>query len=141
MLETNPYQSPKSSVNKEAEFFVPKEIHTKIRNGWIAAVISAIMTFIVMLIALNKQIYSEFIDIWTTVDIVLILLLAFGIYKKSRTATTIMFLYFLLSKIWFIAETGRFNGVLISILFLYFYFNAMTASFAYHKLLREINNS
>ena len=109
----------------------------KIKTGWIAGLASAVLTLGVTLLAINSTDSSEFLalfDVWTLVDVALILGLVYGIYRKNRGAATFMFLYFLASKIWMIVETGRPQGMIMSLLFLYFYFQAMVGTFQYHKL-------
>ena len=95
------------------------------------------MTLVIMLISLNTGALSNLFDIWSTIDVVLIFALAFGIYKKSRVAATTMFLYFLASKILIIVETGKPSGLLLAIIFLYFYFQAMVGTYQYHKILKN----
>jgi hypothetical protein len=136
-LNQNPYEAPTADVTKNSEIDVPKKILQKIKNGWIAAIISGVMTLGVMLLVINTGEINNLVDIWTSVDVILIFSLAFGIYKKSRFAATAMFLYFLLSKIWMIVETGRPSGLLMGIIFLYFYFQAMVGTYQYHKIMKN----
>jgi len=138
-MEHSVYESPKSDVDVSENIKIPEDISKKIKTGWVAAIISGVMTLGMMLLALNTEAMEG--DIWTSVDVVLILLLAFGIYKKSRFAATFMFIYFLFSKILIIVETGRPSGLIVSILFLYFYFRAMVGTYQYHKLMRPQNKS
>jgi len=113
-----------------------EEIDKKIKNGWIAAIISGVMTLGIMFLAVTTGTLENLFDIWTTVDVVLIFALAFGIYKKSRFASTTMLIYFLVSKILIFAETGKPTGVVMAIIFLYFYFQAMVATYQHHKLIK-----
>ena len=134
-MDKNIYDTPKSDLGEKSAIDIPDEIAKKIKNGWIAATISGLFTFGITILAVNFGTMSSLFDIWTSIDVVLIFLLAFGIYKKSRVAASIMFVYFLLSKIWLITETGKFNGIILSVVFLYFYFQAMIGTFQYHKLI------
>lgn len=135
-MEMNVYEAPKSDV-AAAQVEIPAEISKKIKGGWIAAIISGVMTLAIMLIALNTGTLNNLFDIWTSLDVVLIFALAFGIYKKSRFAATFMFLYFLFSKIWIVSETGNTSGLVMGAVFLYFYFQAMVGTYQYHKLTKE----
>ena len=67
------------------------------------------------------------------VDVVLIAIMAFFIYKKSRTAATLMFFYFVISKFaqWY--ELGNVQGLPMALIFMYFYFNAMRGTFIWHS--------
>ena len=131
------YEPPQSELDDKPEVEIPEAILKKIRAGWIAALISAAVTFILMLVFIRSGDLGDLFDIWSTFDVILILVLAFGIYKKSRIAATLMLLYFLLSKILIIVETGRPSGLLLSVIFLYFYFQAMVGTFQYHKLIKS----
>jgi hypothetical protein len=138
-MDESVYNAPKSDLNRAGQLEIPEDILKKIKHGWIAALISGVLTFGVMLLAISTGVMEELFDIWTTIDVVLIFLLAFGIYKKSRFAATFMFAYFLLSKILIMVETGQPNGLVLAIVFLYFYYNAMIATYKYRKLIDTHN--
>jgi serine/threonine-protein kinase len=74
---------------------------------------------------------------WNLIDAALIFSLAFGIYKKSRRCAVLMLVYFVGSKIIVIADTGRFSGAFLSIVFIYFYLQGVIGTFTYHKLLKQ----
>jgi len=75
-------------------------------------------------------------DWYMLIDVALIAACAIGMWFKSRTAATIMFVYFLLSKIFLWAE-GNFNGIIMGVIFLFFYGRAMIGSFQYHSLIKK----
>jgi len=114
-----------------------EKCESSIRNGWIAALISLGITFVFSAIGFFTQSSNEklnyFLDPWLMVDVVLIGVLAFFIYKKSRVAATLMFLYFLASKILQWYELNSFDGLILTLVFLYFYFNAMWGTFVWHS--------
>lgn len=95
------------------------------------------MTLLVTLIALFGDSAGNTDAAWNFVDVALIAGLAFGIYKRSRTAATIMLAYFVLSKVLITINTGMPSGLVLGLLFTIFYFRAMTATFRYHRFLRE----
>jgi len=70
---------------------------------------------------------------WSPLNFVM----AYGIYRKSRIAATAMFVYFILSKIWLLMETGQAGSLIIGVIFLYYFYQAMMAIFQYHKLIRS----
>lgn len=115
-----------------------KEIcEAAIKNGWIAALISLSITLVFSLIGLftkseNKSI-NYFLDPWLFLDVMLIAILAFFIYKKSRTAATLMFGYFLLSKFLQWYELGSAQGLPMALIFMFFYFTAMRGTFIWHS--------
>ena len=112
------------------------------RKGAIAACISGAATTIVVLAAMTSDsdgAYSFWSDPIYLIDAVLIFLCAYGMYKNSRTASVFIFFHFLLSKLSIFLETGSIPGLLISIIFLYFYGKAIKGSFAFHRIEKEEN--
>lgn len=139
----NPYESPTTSVKQAPlppERDIPDTITTPIRHGWITACISGVITLLAVLMAVFAGSGSsrgvQFFSLWNLIDVALIAVLAFGIYKRSRTAATIMFVYFLLSKILIAVGTGSPSGLVFGLVFMYFYFRAMIATYRYHQYIR-----
>jgi hypothetical protein len=140
MSTPNPYESPAATVadaRQPLERDLPDEITRPMKHGWVAACISGAMTLLVTLVSLGGAGREIGYDAWNLVDVGLIALLAFGIYKRSRTAATIMLLYFVLSKILVMVETGKPSGLVLGLVFAIFYFRAMTATYRYHRFLRD----
>lgn len=69
-------------------------------------------------------------------DVALLAAFAIGTWFKSRVAATLLFIYFLLSKI-ILLMSGQFNGIITGFIFLYFYGRAMIASYRYHDLVKK----
>lgn len=108
------------------------------KTGAIAACVSAAVTGIAYFIAAANEVerFDDFgflNDPMLMFDVVLLLVLAFFIYKKSRVASVVILLYFILSKIFLFLETGKIQGVFVSVLFIYFYARAAWGSFVFHK--------
>lgn len=131
----NPYQSPAAMV-EEVDFSVPEEIAKKIKNAWSAALFSAGITLIFVILAISGTSVLG-ISVWESVDVALMLGLAYGIYKKSRICAVAIFVYFIAAKILLISQTGNTSGIALAIVFLYFYFNGILGTFAYHRLKKE----
>jgi hypothetical protein len=128
----NPYSAPEASIEQSAPR-VPDDVAKDIRNGWIAACISGVLTLAITIVATSgTKIYS--FDAWSFLDVALIFGLAFGIYKKSRTAATIMLVYFIISKILLFAEAGKPTGLIMAIIFGYYYTKAMIATYKWHSI-------
>lgn len=112
------------------------------RNGAIAACISASMTLIMILIAIRADAEGKFAlfnDPVNFFDVALILACAYGLYKKSRAASVLIFIYFLASKIIISIETQAYGGLGFGLIFLYFYGKAIRGSFVYHQLEKKEN--
>lgn len=113
-----------------------------IRQGAIAACVSAGLTIAFIGIAIVANADGELAlwnDPFNLVDVVLILVLAFGIYKKSRVAAVLMLLYFLVAKIVIAIETQSYSGIVLALVFLYFYGRAVLGTFAYHRIEKAEN--
>ena len=108
-----------------------------IRYGATAALISGVMTSIVVLVAISSDNTGSlrfFNDSAMIVDIALIFLLACGIFFKSRAAAVAMLIYFIISKILITVEQGEPSGIVLGLVFIYFYFQAVRGTFSYHRL-------
>lgn len=116
---------------------VPAATLKKIRNAWIAGLVSAAVTLIFVLIAvagtslIGMSVYQLF-------DVAVILGLAFGIYKKSRICAVLMLAYFVWAKIVLI-RLGHANGsgLFMAAVFFYFYLQGVIGTFAYHRYLKQ----
>jgi hypothetical protein len=112
-----------------------------IRNGGIAAMISAGITAIFAGIGFvtsssNKDM-AYLLDPWMMVDVVLIVILGIFIFRKSRVASTVMVLYFVVSKAIMWYDMGKAQGLLMSLIFLLYYFTAMRGAYIWHKSYKD----
>ncbi|WP_299022758.1 hypothetical protein [uncultured Photobacterium sp.] len=112
------------------------------KNGSVAACISAIMTIIVVMAAINSDSNGK-LALWNDpanfIDVVLILVCALGMYKKSRVAAIVIFVYFISAKIIIAIELQKITGLIMGLVFLYFYGKAIQGTFVYHKLEKKEN--
>jgi len=112
------------------------------KNGAVAAIISGGVTLGITIIALFSNTDGDFVlwnDPSNIVDVILIFGCAFGMYRNSRSAAVIIFIYFILSKIIIGLSMGHIPG-LLSLIFLYYYGKAIQGTFAFHRL-EKANNS
>lgn len=113
-----------------------------IRNGWVAAMVSASLTALLAGVGLFKQPSDAkldyFLDPWLFVDVGLLLVFAFFVYRKSRVASTILVIYFLAGRILLISELGAAasSGTLLAIVFFLFYVTAMRGTYIGHRAYR-----
>jgi hypothetical protein len=111
-----------------------------IRNGGIAALISAGVTAIFAIagffVTSTNTTVSYFADPALLIDVFLLLVMAFFVFRKSRTASTLLVTYFALSKIiqWF--EIGP-QGIFLSVIFFLYYLTAMRATYVWHSSYRN----
>jgi hypothetical protein len=117
---------------------------TAIKNGGIAAMVSAAITSVFAVIGMftssSDKNLNYLLDPWMLVDVVLIIILGIFIFRKSRVAATIMFLYFIAGRALMWYETGAPNGIVMALLFLCFYFTAMKATYLWHSNYKNDSN-
>jgi len=112
------------------------------RNGAIAAGILPAISLILVLIAIYtnaEQKLAPLNEPWMLLNLIIILIFAFGIYRKSRVASILLFLdeiVFIIKAIYTQSFIGFF---IIAFVFLYFFAKAIQGSFVYHKLEKEEN--
>ena len=117
---------------------VNKELAIKAsKNGAIAALISGAFTAAIFLYALGAN-AEGFFGLWNDptviVDIAIIFICAIGMFRQSRTAAVTMTIYWVLAKAYIFLETGAPTGLLLSLVFLYYFGKAVQGTFAYHKI-------
>lgn len=134
MPTPNPYAAPTAPVADIAPAIpaIPADIAKKIKGAWVAGCISAAMTLVVTLIAMSGTEALGF-SVWSLGDVAFILGLTYGIYRKSRVCAVLMLAYFVLSKIILMLEAGKPSGLLVALIFGYFYAQGIVGTFAFHK--------
>ena len=113
---------------------VPDKILGQIKYAWIAGLFSAGATILMILISAGNPLGGTY-DAWELIDVGLILLLSFGVYRKSRICAVSLFSYFLISKIAVLIAGGSMGSSVMGILFLYFYFQGILGTFKYHSYM------
>ena len=132
-METeNPYSAPAAYV-ADVTPEIPEDIRKKMKGAWVAAAVSGSLTFAITLVAMSGTPILGF-SAWELLDVGFIFGLAFGIYKRSRACAVAMLVYFVISKIIFLVESGKPSGVVMSVIFIYYFWQGVSATFAYHKL-------
>lgn len=71
------------------------------------------------------------------IDVILIVVLGTFIFRKSRSAATLAVIYFVGSKIFLWLTLGKVAGLPMTLVFLFFYANAMRATFLWHSKYRD----
>ena len=105
-----------------------------IKYGWIAGLISAGITLVLTLLPAFGAAAVLGLDLWNFLDVALALGLTYGIYRKNRTAATLMFIYFVVNRIYFWTQLGSKGGSpIIAILFGVIFFQSLRGTFAYHR--------
>lgn len=138
-MDQNPYESPGSSLDQAASIDVPEEIKKKIKNAWVAGIISIALTIVVTLISLYG---TSIMGLgWEAfVDVGLMCIFTYGIYRNSRTCALLMLMFFLLNKIVMFMESGSISGLPIALLFLWFYSQGVIGTFQYRSHVKKSLN-
>jgi hypothetical protein len=113
-----------------------------IRNGGVAALVSAGLTAMFAIagffVKSDDARLSGFLDPWLLADVVLIVIVAVFIFRKSRVAATLMFVYFVGSKILQIMDgAGASAGMIVAVFFALYFFTAMRATYLWHSKYRH----
>ncbi|MBB6624515.1 hypothetical protein H7E67_13830 [Clostridium gasigenes] len=105
-----------------------------IRNAWELAIVSILMTLIAIMVSVFGKNNFLGLDLYGLVDVVLVMGLAFGIYKKSRVCAVILFIYFIVGRIdMMISYGGKPASNAASIFFAFGYFQGIRGTIHYHK--------
>ncbi len=113
------------------------KIERKIKHARIATMVSGSITLAGAITLIGNHTHAEFslLNILSLIDVIFIFSMAYGIYRKSRICAVMMFEYFLLSKIFKISTSTHINfgAIIVGSIFLYFLFQGIAGTFAYHK--------
>ena len=112
-----------------------------IRNAWIAGIFASVITIIMVTLELTG-VYSFMGDfdgaLFALIDVAAITSLTFGIYKKSRFAAIIMFVYFAASKLMMLQDVSVSGTFVIPALILgYYFFQGIRGTLTSHKIKIE----
>jgi len=110
-----------------------------IKVAYIAAFISAAITFIVAIASLWVELFVG-LDIFALIDVVIIFFLAILLVTiKSRVASIILFVLHLFSQIVLHVNNPNLSvwNILQALGFLCFYLQGILGTFAYHKLRKQ----
>ena len=112
------------------------------RQGALAALIVAILSFIVVVIATTTDASGAlalFNDKANYLDVLLMLGCAYGMYRQSRFAAVLVFVYYIAARLIICIETGSFAGILVTLFVLYFFAKAIYGSFVFHRIKKQEN--
>ena len=113
-----------------------EQANAAIRTAWKMSLVSIGVTIALTLVYASGGSLAD-IDWWNWIDIVLMLALTFGVYKKHRASAVTLFAYYVVSKIYVWIIYGVFLGVPIAAIFAYFFFRGVQGVFAYYRLTNE----
>lgn len=147
-MTDNLYRAPESDLGKAAEPAAPDldsfeadSALEKIRVGSNLAFFAAglnflVVTVFVFLVSDGGQFLGG-IDAWSYIDAALVLICAIGLRKRSRAAGVVLLVYWIFAKIFLVIQTGKPAGIVLGVIFTYYFARAAQATFIYRRLERE----
>ena len=141
----NPYSAPATDADdmrlaplREVDPDILKHIQT----GVVVALACILFTVLTLLFPFVHVYPLEHFPLYAVAGAVLMISLiafplAFGVYKKSRVAATLLFIYYVLSRAVVIFYLPDFMTAVLMLIVAYFYLRAMLATYAYHRWLND----
>ncbi len=113
-------------------------IERTIKTAWIAGLVLA-----------GLNLFAAFSNILFLLDVVILLILSIGIYKRNKICSIILLLYtalgnIILKFIWFVQSEGESTygiGVILGLIVFVLFFRGMLAIIAYHRLNKTSHDS
>ena len=119
----------------------PEDAQKHIRNAWIAGVVSAAFTLLIIGVTLSGSSLFQELDFgWAELlDVAFVLGLSYGVFRKSRVSAVLLLTYFVLARIYLWVALGSLAGWPVAILFGYFFVQGVRGTFAHHALAPEVS--
>lgn len=142
----SPYRSPStergevptrsSGIAETLSHVIDEEPLDRMRHAAIAGAISAGITLLVVLSQLAGAAISDQLpaDFSSLLDVAFMIGLSYAVYRASRVAAVVLFLYFLFSRIYVWISVGSLQGLPLALVFGYFYVQGIRGTFQYHAL-------
>jgi hypothetical protein len=105
------------------------QAQSRIKAAWICAVVSGVMTAIASVLAASGVQELEIFK-YAMVDALILFVLAYGTYRKSRAAASVLVGYWVFNMIYL----GLSGAVVVRLVFLAAFVLGAWATFVYHKL-------
>lgn len=106
-----------------------------IKNAWVAAVASAALMLVVVLVSSIGGLPFHGADWGAVLEIVVLMALAFGVRLKSRTAAVALLAYFVVIQVLLRAGLGMgATGLFVAVVLGWFYGRGVIGTFADHRL-------
>lgn len=115
----------------------------KIRKAWVAgAVITSltVLAAVIFSIIVSNQARGQLKTVGSSPELILSAIifggLSIGVYCRSRVCALLLCTIYILEKIWAIAVTGKIAGILIGLLFIYYFVGGVQGTFDYHRIIK-----
>lgn len=115
----------------------PDDAQQAIKNAAGAGAISAgITAFVAVLALLDVQLVAA-LNGWMLIDAGIIAGLAYSVYRRSRIGAVGLLAYHILGQVVLRMDGTLSGGLLMALLFAYFYVQGIRGTFAYHRMMKD----
>lgn len=111
----------------------PGDPSSKIRMAWTAALVSGCITAGVGAYSMYSGTRPLNLDSSLLIDAVVIFALAFGVYKRSRVCAILLFVFFVLSKLFMMIQLQQLAQLPVAVVFGVCYWQGIAGAFAHHR--------
>lgn len=135
-----PGEAPEPTLDSAEAQDAIGQIRRGSNAGFIAGMLTLLVVTVVVFVAkgaVDPRLGA--VDAWSYLDVAIVFACAIGIRRKSRVAAVSLLAYWILSKLYLLIETGRIPGVVVSLIFAYYFARAVQGTFTYARLQREAN--
>ena len=134
---TNTTKKADTPVKPEKPSQSPMDVAAKkIKNAWVAGLISVGVTFAFVLISFAGESVVG-VDAWAFIDTAIMLGLSYGVYRKSRACAVLLFAFFITTKLIMWGIAGNVSGLPVALVFMWFFAQGIMGTFQHHKLQRD----
>lgn len=95
----------------------------RIRDAWVMGITAGIISVLLTLIYATGAGFAH-VDPWAWIEIVVIFVLSFGIYRKSRFSAILLLLFYVGSRVIFWIDEQTLIGIPMALVFGYFFYKA-----------------
>lgn len=109
-----------------------QEADKAIRDAWIVGVIGFIISLVLTVVYISGAGLAHIAPM-NVLELILLPMLTYGIYKKHVPSAVLLFVYHVVSKAWLWIDERAFIGLPIAFIFAYFLWYGVQGTLAYRK--------
>ena len=106
-----------------------QDMEKAVRDAWIASLAAIGISVTLTLIYASGAGFSH-VDWWNWLDIIILSILAYGIWRKNRWCAVLMLIYYVGSKIVLWVDERAFIGLPVAAIFAYIFWRGAHGAFA-----------
>ncbi|MCO5183302.1 MAG: hypothetical protein M9928_07315 [Anaerolineae bacterium] len=108
----------------------------RIRDAWVMGIAAGIISILLTMIYATGASFAH-VDPWAWIEIVVIFVLSFGIYRKSRLSAILLLLFYVGSRVIFWIDEQTLIGIPMALVFGYFFLQGVRGTIDIHRLHDE----